>query len=76
MPQDGTGEETTPPQGVEHPCPHCGASMVIIETFEPPRLVDIVGTVPKAAMVLTASYLIGLVAIWFGPETRGLPLQD
>jgi hypothetical protein len=50
--------------------------MVIIETFEPPRLVDIVGTVPKAAMVLTASYLIGLVAIWFGPETRGLPLQD
>ena len=39
-------------------------------------LVDVVGSVPMAAIAVTAFYLIGLVAVWFGPETRGLPLQD
>jgi MFS family permease len=39
-------------------------------------LVDFVGSVPNAALTLTASYGVGLIAIWFGPETRGLPLQD
>jgi len=39
-------------------------------------LVGILGSVPLAAIAVTASYLIGLLAIWFGPETRGLPLQD
>lgn len=39
-------------------------------------LVDVVGSVPMAAVVVTASYPIGLIAIWFGPETRGAPLQD
>jgi hypothetical protein len=32
--------------------------------------------VPVAGVALTAIYFIGLAAIWFGPETRGLPLQD
>jgi len=39
-------------------------------------LVAVLGSVPMAALVVTGSYLIGLVAIWFGPETRGLPLPD
>jgi MFS family permease len=39
-------------------------------------LVGVFGSVPMAAVAVTATYLIGLVAIWFGPETRGLPLQD
>jgi MFS family permease len=39
-------------------------------------LVDVLESVPKAAVMLSASYLIGLVAIWFGPETRGVPLRD
>jgi MFS family permease len=39
-------------------------------------LVDVLGSVPKAAVMLTVSYLIGLVAIWFGPETSGEPLRD
>jgi len=36
-PEDGTGEETTRPEGVDHPCPHCGGRMLIIERFEAPR---------------------------------------
>jgi MFS family permease len=29
-----------------------------------------------AGAIAAAVYLIGIVAIWFGPETRGIPLQD
>ena len=31
----GTCEDTTPSEVLDHPCPHCGSRMVIIETFEP-----------------------------------------
>jgi hypothetical protein len=31
---------------------------------------------PKAGATLAAIYLIGVVIIWFGPETRGKPLPD
>lgn len=55
---------------------NAGRALTALGPLTSGMLVDIVGTVPKAAMMLTASYLIGLVAIWFGPETRGLPLQD
>jgi MFS family permease len=39
-------------------------------------LVGVLGSVPMAAVAVTSIYTIGLVAIWFGPETRGLPLED
>src|SRR5215813_2652031 len=39
-------------------------------------LVGVLGSVPTAAVAVTGIYVIGLVAIWFGPETRGLPLED
>jgi MFS family permease len=39
-------------------------------------IVGAFGSVPVAGVALTAIYFIGLAAIWFGPETRGLPLQD
>ncbi|HSR79401.1 MAG TPA: IS91 family transposase [Hyphomicrobiaceae bacterium] len=34
---DGTCEDTTLSEKLDHPCPHCGSRMVIIETFEPGR---------------------------------------
>ncbi|MBB6305843.1 MFS transporter [Xanthobacter tagetidis] len=34
------------------------------------------GSFPAAAAATTAAYLVGLVAIWFGPETKGQPLED
>ncbi|MFG1358417.1 MFS transporter [Xanthobacter pseudotagetidis] len=34
------------------------------------------GSFPAAAAATTAAYVIGLVAIWFGPETKGQPLED
>jgi hypothetical protein len=32
---DGTCADTTLSEELDHPCPHCGCRMVIIETFEP-----------------------------------------
>jgi SHS family sialic acid transporter-like MFS transporter len=34
------------------------------------------GDLPKAGSALAAIYLIGVVIVWFGPETRGKDLPD
>jgi hypothetical protein len=34
------------------------------------------GSFPKAGSVLTLFYLVGLVIIWLGPETKGQPLPS
>lgn len=39
-------------------------------------LISSFGSLPAAASVSALAYLVGLVAIWFGPETRGKPLED
>ena len=39
-------------------------------------LVAALHSYPAAALTTTVAYLIGLVAIWFGPETLGRPLPD
>jgi MFS family permease len=40
------------------------------------RLVGVIGSVPMAALAVSWVFLVGSVAIWFGPETRGAPLED
>ncbi|HUN50813.1 MAG TPA: MFS transporter [Candidatus Sulfotelmatobacter sp.] len=39
-------------------------------------LVGSLGSLQAAAISIIWVYLIGLVAIWFGPETKGVPLED
>jgi MFS family permease len=39
-------------------------------------LVGSLGSLPAAAAVVSLVYILGLVAIWFGPETRGQRLAD
>jgi MFS family permease len=39
-------------------------------------MVSTLGSLPKAAMAVTAAYAVGALAIWFGPETRGRNLED
>lgn len=34
------------------------------------------GSFPAAAAATTVAYVVGLIAIWFGPETKGRPLED
>ena len=39
-------------------------------------LVGTLGTIPLASSAVALFLVVGLVAIWFGPETSGKPLQD
>jgi MFS family permease len=57
-------------------CWNMGRTLTAVGPLTSGILVDVLGSVPKAAVMLTVSYLIGLVAIWFGPETGGEPLRD
>lgn len=34
------------------------------------------GSLPKAGMMMSMIYVVGMVAIWFAPETRGRPLPE
>ena len=34
------------------------------------------GSFPKAASIMASIYLVGMVLIWFGPETKGQPLPE
>ena len=40
------------------------------------KLVGILGSVPAAGSLIPCVCVVGLVAIWFGPETKGQPLPD
>ena len=40
-PHEGTCEDTTLSEELDHPCPHCGSRMLIIETFEPGQVLAI-----------------------------------
>ena len=57
-------------------CWNMGRTLTAVGPLTSGILVDLLGSVPKAAVMLAVSYLIGLVAIWFGPETSGEPLRD
>jgi len=39
-------------------------------------LVGVLGSVPVVGRVIAVVYLVGLTAIWFGPETKGQALKD
>lgn len=39
-------------------------------------LVATSGSYPAAAAIVALVFAVGLVAIWFGPETKGVPLRD
>jgi MFS family permease len=39
-------------------------------------LVGALGSVAMAGIAVAAIYVTGAIAIWFGPETKGVPLQD
>jgi MFS family permease len=57
-------------------CWNTGRAFTAVGPLVSGALVGVFDSVPMAAVAVSTSYLIGLVAIWFGPETRGLPLPD
>ena len=57
-------------------CWNAARSITAIGPLSVGALLAVFGSLPGAAAATTAAYLLGLVAIWFGPETRGRPLED
>lgn len=39
-------------------------------------LVNVLGSAPAAGPLIACVYVVGPIAIWFGPETKGRPLAD
>jgi len=54
-PQDGSCENTTLSEDFHHPCPHCGARVLIIETFEPGQRPRHRPSAPPAAIAMNTS---------------------
>jgi MFS family permease len=57
-------------------CWNMGRALTAIGPLVSGSLVGMLGSPPAAAAAITAFYFIGLYAVWLGPETRGVPLQD
>ncbi len=57
-------------------CWNAARSLTAIGPLVGGVLVGTFGSFPAAAMSTASFFVIGLVAIWFGPETRGVPLAD
>jgi predicted MFS family arabinose efflux permease len=57
-------------------CWNFARSVTAIGPLSIGALIAVFGSLPYAASASTAAYVIGLVAIWFGPETKGVPLVD
>ena len=54
-PHDGTCQDTTLSEALDHPCPHCGSRMLIIETFEPGQRPRHRPSAPQVAFTLNTS---------------------
>lgn len=57
-------------------CWNFARSITAIGPLSIGAMLAVFGSLPEAASATTAAYLVGLVAIWFGPETKGVPLTD
>jgi MFS transporter, SHS family, sialic acid transporter len=55
-----------------------GRILAAVGTLQTGVLVDKVfdGSLPKAGMLMSLIYVVGMVIIWFAPETRGKPLPE
>ena len=57
-------------------CWNMARAFTAVGPFVSGSLVAEFGSVPSAGLTIVWIYVIGMIAIWFGPETRGVPLAD
>ncbi|MBV9816196.1 MAG: MFS transporter [Alphaproteobacteria bacterium] len=57
-------------------CWNMARSLAALGPLVAGALVGVMGSVPAAGRLIAFVYLVGFIAIWFGPETKGEPLQD
>jgi len=57
-------------------CWNMARAFTAVGPFMSGALLSAFGSVPSAGLTIVWIYLVGMIAIWFGPETRGMPLMD
>ena len=57
-------------------CWNMARAFTAIGPFTSGALVGAFGSVASAGLTIAWIYAVGIIAIWFGPETRGVPLAD
>jgi MFS family permease len=57
-------------------CWNMGRLLTAGGPFVSGSLVGVFGSITSAAASMAVIYLVGMIAIWFGPETKGKPLAD
>ena len=57
-------------------CWNMARAFTAVGPFVAGSLVSDFGSVSSAGLTIAWIYTIGMIAIWFGPETRGVPLAD
>jgi hypothetical protein len=57
-------------------CWNAGRILTAAGPLATAAIVGAFGSAPIAGAALTGVYVIGLASVWFGPETKDLPLQD
>ncbi len=57
-------------------CYNCGRILAAVGALEMGQLLQYYGSYDKAGATITLVYLLGLVLIWFAPETKGKPLPE
>ena len=58
-------------------CFNFGRVIAAVGSLQTAPLIKLLGgSLPHACSVLSLIYLVGIVLVWFGPETKGQPLPD
>ena len=57
-------------------CFNVSRVLAAVGPFIAGSLVAFFGGIPKAGAFMAISYVVGLIAVWFAPETRGKPLPE
>jgi MFS family permease len=57
-------------------CWNTARALTAVGPLTTATLVGALGSVAMAGIAVAAIYVVGAIAIWFGPETKDVPLQD
>jgi hypothetical protein len=57
-------------------CWNMARAFTAVGPFISGALVSEFGSASSAGLTIVWIYAVGMIAIWFGPETRGVPLAD
>jgi MFS family permease len=57
-------------------CWNMARTLTAVGPFAAGSLMSTFGSISSAGLTMAWIYVVGMIAIWFGPETRGVPLAD